>query len=41
MKKIVLSPAAAFASGTIPIKQMATATARLAASKLFFIGVTP
>jgi hypothetical protein len=30
MKKIVLSPAAAFASGTIPIKQLATAKARLA-----------
>jgi hypothetical protein len=41
MKKIVLSPAAAFASGTIPIKQMATAKATLAESKLVFIGVTP
>jgi hypothetical protein len=41
MKKVALSPAAAFASGTIPIEPMATAKARLDESKLLFIGVTP
>jgi hypothetical protein len=41
MKKVALSPAAAFASGTIPIEPMATAKARLAESKILFIALTP